>query len=75
MHTDPSARQLLAEEKWIDLREQMRIARLEGRAARRSRSRRAAQLAQMRSALEALLARLRPHPGPNPRPSGHEEWR
>jgi hypothetical protein len=75
MYTDPSARQLLAEEKWLELREQMRIARLEGRAARRSRSRRAAQLAAMRRALDALVARLRPHPDLNPRPGGREEWR
>jgi hypothetical protein len=60
LNPDHNTRRQIADEKWAELHEQMRIARLDGRAARRSRNRRAAQLAQTRQTLGAAPPRENP---------------
>jgi hypothetical protein len=55
LNPDQETRRQLVEEKWADLREEVRSARLEGRMARERRCRRFRPLSAMRLALHALM--------------------
>lgn len=55
LNPDHEIRRQLVEEKWADLREEVRSARLEGRMARERRRRRFRRLSAMRLALHALM--------------------